>query len=456
MSYRPITLRAIFILLGTGLILRLLLAYVILPGSGYLGDIGLYSKWALAIASLGPSGFYAETHANYPPGYIYVLWLIGSISHTVASVTGANMQKICNSLIKLPPMLLDAGAGFLIYQITQLWSGQTDAAKNTALLAAASYIFNPVTLYDSAIWGQTDASGVFIMLLGIMALSRWPPEVSASIAVISALIKPQFGVILIPLIGIALLRRHLLARTHSNDSSQHPFWASHEGPVRIFTSVAVATVVFYVLVIPFNMSLEGFIEHMTRTAQQYKFLSVNAFNPWALVGSGNTLALMQGGISVLSRDDIPLIGSLTGVMIGTAFLISGFFLGVARLLWRSDWLSIVLVGAYFCLCFFILPTRVHERYLFPVFGFTALLTGFDRKWLRTTLVLAIGSLMNFHAVLSKIGTPNVMDIPFGQFLRAPTGILISSLLQTAVLPFMAWHLCRTWPHTRYRGVVAVE
>lgn len=164
--------RSIMGLLGAAFLLRLLLAYVILPGSGHAGDVHWYSMWALSVSTVGPGEFYAKTVVNYPPGYIYVLWLIGSLSQVIASVTHHDVRDVTSALIKIPPMLLDLGSGLLLYRITLHWCNREAAAVRSALIVATSYLFNPVSLYDSAIWGQTDAAGAFIMLLGVLALIR--------------------------------------------------------------------------------------------------------------------------------------------------------------------------------------------------------------------------------------------------------------------------------------------
>ena len=48
------------------------------------------------------------------------------------------------------------------------------------------------------------------MLLGVAALVRGNSEGAAFLGVLAALVKPQFGVVLIPLVAVLLLRRHLL------------------------------------------------------------------------------------------------------------------------------------------------------------------------------------------------------------------------------------------------------
>ena len=427
-------------LLAVGLLLRLLLAYMILPGSGELGDIRWYSQWALAIASDGPGSLYTATDANYPPGYMYILWAVGAASKAMASAAKMNAVEISFSLVKIPPILLDVATALLLHRIARQWSMQDSSRERLALVAAAIYLFNPVVIYDSTIWGQTDAAGTFIILLGVLALCKGPSELAASIAVVSFLIKPQYGVILIPIVTVILLRRHVAPVGWVNALRSRSHWLSRTGPLRIATSATTVLVVFYALILPFNLTARSFLERMVKTAQEYNLLSVNAFNPWAFVGAGGHPPLLLAGIGHCAPDDVPLVGPLTGVNIGAILLACGFLLGVIRLLSRSDLKSIFLVGAYLSVCFFILPTRVHERYVFPAFAFVSVLAAMDRKWLGATIALSSGSFINLHAVLSYIGSDNLVMLPFGQDFRLPITEGLSVVLQTAVLLFSAWTL----------------
>ena len=58
--------------------LRLTIAYVLFPASGFESDLGLYASWAATMAEHGPAGFYANAgFSDYPPAYLYLLWLGG-------------------------------------------------------------------------------------------------------------------------------------------------------------------------------------------------------------------------------------------------------------------------------------------------------------------------------------------------------------------------------------------
>ncbi|MGA0068305.1 MAG: hypothetical protein ACO3PB_02440, partial [Miltoncostaeaceae bacterium] len=91
----------------------------------------------------------------------------------------------------------------------------------------------------------------------------------------------------------------------------------------------------------------------------------------ALVGAGGSppLALAYAW----SPDDVPLLGPLPGVLMGTVLLALGFLWGFLRSILAADRWTILLAAVWLSLAFFFLPTRVHERYLFPVFAFLPLL-----------------------------------------------------------------------------------
>ena len=102
--------------LGSAVLLRLLLAYVAYPGQGFATDMDQFAGWATVLAGHGPSTFYASSGANYPPGYMYVLWFLGILSQPVGSVMGMSSGDATIALLKVPPMLADAAIGVLLYR----------------------------------------------------------------------------------------------------------------------------------------------------------------------------------------------------------------------------------------------------------------------------------------------------------------------------------------------------
>ena len=453
LSVRPLTAGAatpaLIILLLCGLGLRLAIAYVFFPSSGFSSDISTYASWALTLVNHGPGGFYANAgFVDYPPAYLYVLWPLGLIAQTLSNASGGDVVGTVESLLKLPPILIDMAVGYVLYRLVSGWARPGRHAERLGLAAAALYVFNPVTFYDSALWGQTDAVGALVLLLGVAALIRGNSEGATALAVLAALVKPQYGVVLLPLVGVVLLKRHLFAsgsgpRNSPRGPRRLAAWLSREqGPVRLLTSFVVAWAVFFPVALPFAMGPYEYLKVMAGSAGGYSFLSVNAYNLWALIGSGGNPSLAGSGM--WSPDTGPFLGPLSAVLIGSVLLVLGFLLGLARVFWRDDRRSIVLAAAFLCLCFFILPTRVHERYLFPVFAFLPILAVGNRRWLVALVALAVGSFMNLHAILTNLnpiyGTPNVQDLALGDTFRTFPFVALSVALQTAGFVVAAWQL----------------
>ncbi len=440
----------IAIVLLVGLLLRLTIAYVLLPGSGFQTDIGTFTAWAVQLANHGSGTFYATAgFADYPPGYLYVLWLIGGLGQLLAPFAGGDGVAATTALIKLPAIIADVLVGYLLYRVLRTWLQPRRDASRLALIAAAIYLFNPVTWYDSAIWGQTDAVGALVTLLTVAALVRGNAEGASLLAVLAALIKPQFGIVLLPVVGVVLLRRHLLS---PGSSPRHDVllprrlapvrrWLAREqGPLRIVTSAVVSLIVLLLLLAPFSLDIVSFWNQMTQTAGGYPYLSVNAYNPWALLGADGHAPLAFGG--GWSSDTVPLFGPLPAVVIGALLLLVGFAIGVVRAFWSDDRRSIVIVTTFLALAFFILPTRVHERYMFPIFALLPLLAVVDRRWLWATVALSIGAFINLHGILTIdiYGSPNVVSLPFGDLFRSPLGVLVAVALNLGGFAFIAWQM----------------
>src|SRR3954447_25620790 len=69
----------------SGLALMFALAFVlrvaIAPHVGFFIDLRFFRTWAEELRAVGTHRFYATDHiADYPPAYMYVLWLIGKLS----------------------------------------------------------------------------------------------------------------------------------------------------------------------------------------------------------------------------------------------------------------------------------------------------------------------------------------------------------------------------------------
>ena len=68
-------------------------------------------------------------------------------------------------LLKIPAIVADIALAALLYGAARRWFG-----GRAGLLAAAIYLFIPVTWYDSALWGQVDAVGTLVMVAALVLL----------------------------------------------------------------------------------------------------------------------------------------------------------------------------------------------------------------------------------------------------------------------------------------------
>src|ERR1051325_5867701 len=72
----PIGLAAMFAL---AVVIRILIA----PHFGFYGDLRLFKTWTGQLADVGTRHFYTPGQfQDYPPGYLYILWVTGKISAT--------------------------------------------------------------------------------------------------------------------------------------------------------------------------------------------------------------------------------------------------------------------------------------------------------------------------------------------------------------------------------------
>ena len=152
---------AVLLVLALGLALRLIIAQL-LPGSGFGVDLGAFTFWANDLAKNGLGGFYQrDFFHDYTPGYLYVLWVVGLIG--TAFGTGAT-----DFLIKVPAILADLAIGWLVWSMILELGGRRSLALGAAFVA----VVNPVTWFDSVVWGQADSFGVVFVLLGLRELWR--------------------------------------------------------------------------------------------------------------------------------------------------------------------------------------------------------------------------------------------------------------------------------------------
>jgi hypothetical protein len=251
----------ILILLALALTFRVIIAYL-LPGSGFENDLISFRYWASNLFNEGLSGFYQRPFLHdYTPGYLYVLWAVGGL----AKLLGGQGP---GDLIKIPPIVADVVLAYLVWTM----SLELGAGRWAARLAAVIVAINPVTWFDSVVWGQVDSFGVIFLLLGLRELWRGRSERAALLTVVGAIIKPQLG-ILVPIVAAVTIRRALWPSGGYGDEEPPERRATTtdwewttSGPIRIVTTGLVGLATALVLALPFGLDPFGLVEQIFKTA----------------------------------------------------------------------------------------------------------------------------------------------------------------------------------------------
>src|SRR5436309_3206574 len=334
---------AIVAILALGLVFRLIIA-LLNPGSGFRVDLISFQFWAGDLAKNGLFGFYTRPFFHdYTPGYLYVLWLVGTVHQAFTAVGGVG------DLIKIPPILADVALGWLVWSMAR----EIGAGRRAALVGAALVVANPVSWFDSVVWGQVDSFGVVFLLLGLRALWRDQPERSAIFTVIAALVKPQLA-ILIPVVAVVTIRRALW-----------PVRSDHAAPSVSRNHAAIVS---------------RLIDWERRTDHPIRIVT-----------------------TALARRPTPQ-ARLVGVTI-------------------------------LAIAFFILPTRVHERYLFPFIGLGAILAAASIRWRIAYVLLSLTTFLNMYVVLTTIyrDNPHISDwLGIGGAIHSTAGVSLIALTAAAV------------------------
>jgi 4-amino-4-deoxy-L-arabinose transferase-like glycosyltransferase len=446
----------VLVLLVLGLAFRLIIAYL-LPNSGFGVDIQAFRYWAEDLAREGLNGFYDRPFFHdYTPGYLYVLWVVGKIGQLLG---GGGV----GDLIKIPAILADVGLGYLVWSMAR----ELGASNRLAWIGAFLVIVNPVSWIDSALWGQVDSVGTVVMLLALRELWRDRAERSAVLAVLAALIKPQLG-ILIPIVAVVVIRRALWPDgAFGDEAPPDEAWKTRweratRGPIRILTTGLAGLATAIVLALPFGLSFQGLIQQIFKTAGGYPYVSVNAYNPWALVTqAGNGVAanglwicdatvrpagpidirigdfvLWSSPASTLSCANGIMFGALPAVVVGAGLFLVALAITLVLVGRRPDRRTMLVGLAVLAIAFFVLPTRVHERYLYPLIGVGAILAAVSYRWRIAYIAASVAMAANLYAILTWVElykNPGIADwLGIRPLLASFWGIAAGAIVEVIV------------------------
>ncbi|MCW4018217.1 MAG: glycosyltransferase family 39 protein [Candidatus Bathyarchaeota archaeon] len=349
-----------------------------------------FMVWFQTAAEYGPRTFYAHTWCDYPPFNVYFFWIFGLLAKGLEVFGSALFTYV----MKLPANLFDLATAFLIFAFVR-----KRLSLKIALLAAGLYAFNPAVVFNAAVWGQFDAMYTFFLVLSLFLLFESKPKWAVVAFMLGILTKPQ-SIALAPLFFFLVWRK----------ADFKSFLNS--------CILAVATV--FLVIAPFEWTGGNPISFLSGlyfgAYEGYPYTSMNAFNVWGF-----------GGMWV---PDTQLTFQLGWIMFAAVTVFTLYFTH-KRLGSLGTNKELVVVFAAFVLffAFFMFPTRIHERYLFPAMAMLALMVPFLKKVRPLYVVLTATCFVNQFYVLQFLNS--------GTFIQAGDPIVfIVSLINSGAFLYV--------------------
>ncbi len=357
----------LWLLLAAGFVLRLLF----MGNEGFRNDVSSFEAWAITLASHPFWQFYSSTSfADYPPGYFYILWVVGHLYNLLSPHGNLDVLKY---LVKLPAVLMDLADGALLYVVVRRF-----ASERWALGVAALFVLNPAMIFISAAWGQVDSISSGLALLGVYLLLRSDDDRALTriplawvVLTYSLLIKPQAAVLIPLFIAFAF-------------ASQE---RSRERLIGTAAGIVAAILFAFLLTVPFHptgnpaQAFSWLYGKYSFGKNVYAYNSVNAFNLWSI-------------IHPFWRPDSEPIFSLPQYAWGVLLVAAATVLTLVRYLQARTQQALIESAALLTLAFYMLATRMHERYIYDGLVFTMASIPFAKRYFWAAVVFSATLFVN--------------------------------------------------------------
>ncbi len=378
---------AIAALALAGVVVRL----IFVGSPGFPTDVSTFMAWAERVPEVGPGAFYEPGYfSDYPPGFLYVLWALGAL-------LDGDALRFAVKAVSIP---FDVAIALVVSRLA--WQA---GGPRPAILAAALWLLAPGIVFAGAYWGQVDAVGTLPLLTALVAAGRGRWATAGALAAGAAMLKPQFGLALILVLAAATFE-------YVRDQRLRP----------IARAGLAALVVILGLAAPFRAGPGELIALVRSASETYPYTSLYAFNPWSIVAD-------------FWKPDDGL------VVIGGTALVAGLVASVVPLWWRRDVATSLACAAAAVFAFYFLPTRSHERYLFPAFALLLPFAVLRGRLLVPYLTLGFAFFTTLYFVFAQyqlVSPPAVIEAT----LFSRSGQLALAVLLTGTAALIAWRLAR--------------
>lgn len=304
-------------------------------------DIVNWEGWAQRLNLVGFSNFYSTGFSDYFPGYLYMLWVMGKLF----------INLPFEILVKSVTTIFDIGTSYYVYKIVLKYK------PAFAKMSAIFYFANPALIFNSSVWGQIDGIMTFFLVYAFYSLTELKKSIRWSFfSSLGILVKPQS----LALLPVMLIKNFQMFKLKE-----------------LVKSLILLPLFLILFSIPFfQNNILGLLNLSLSSINIYPFTSLFAFNFWAifdwwkpdgtqwLVFSFKTWGILLYGLAMI----VILIPLLR-----TKIKSSQYF---------------YIASALSLMAFYLFPTRIHERYLFPFFAFI-LISALIQKTKETKILIGV-------------------------------------------------------------------
>jgi Gpi18-like mannosyltransferase len=399
---------------GTWLPLVVILGLAIALRGGRMIQPGFDSdlRWNLqrgdAVYHSGLFNLYRVLPSDYPPLYLSMLGIVGAVQNWLGAPVpqwSVDDPRLL-FLLKLFPVAGDLALITVVY----IWL-RTKPVWRWIIPGVLAVV--PGLIIDSAQWGQSDSLMTLLVVLSLIALNRDKPRAAWCFFAIALLIKLQ-SIVILPLLVVLTYRRC--------------------GLCTVVTSILLTACLVGIVLLPFLAnSGPATLTPFFGAVGEYPVATANAFNLWYAVTPHKPGMALPWPFDQVS-DALPQVGPLSFKHIGL-LLMGAYTLLIMIAAWeRADDRQEFIWAAGLYFAFFMLPTEIHERYLYP--AVVLLIVGIIQD--RRAWPLAVGVSLTFTYNLQQVFDQHGLFTLFG----------IQASLLNLVLLVEVTHLVLSRPASR--------
>ena len=176
--------------------------------------------------------------------------------------------------------------------------------------------------------------------------------------------------------------------------------------------------------LPFRAGPAELFDLVKKASETYPYTSLYAFNVWSIIGD------------FWKPDD-------RYVVYGVLLLVAGLLFSCALLWRRRDTATFLAAGAIAACAFYFLPTRAHERYLFPAFVLLLPLVATRVRLLWPYVVLSLAFTVSLYFAFTRYEQNDLKSPPWLETtLFSRNGQIALALLMLGTAGLIVWRLVR--------------